>query len=159
MDQLRESILRAPVALAVLLVIAAGLGIYHEAASFGFLNWDDDVYLYGNPIVVKGLTAEGWRYAWSIGLPPYYMPLTWLSFMLDVELFGVDPGASHLVNVALHLATSSLLYLLLVRITQKPWPSLLAALLFVVHPLHVEAVAWISQRKEMLAALFAMISL
>lgn len=144
---------------AVFVVAAICAAIYGDAGSAGFINWDDDVYVYENPVVAAGLSMDGWRMAWSFDTPPYYMPLTWLSFLANAELAGIDAGAFHLVNVMLH-AASSLLLLFVLRLATADLPrSLLAAALFAAHPLHVEGVMWVAQRKEMLSACFGLLAL
>lgn len=133
--------------------------VYGDAGSAGFINWDDDVYVYENPVVAAGLSMDGWKMAWSFDTPPYYMPITWLSFLVNAELSGIDAGAFHLVNVMLHTA-SSLLLLFVLRFATADLPrSLLAAALFAAHPLHVEGVMWVAQRKEMLSASFGLLAL
>lgn len=142
---------------AAIAVTVLNMLIYVDAGSADFINWDDDVYVYDNPVIAGGLSMDAWRQAWSFDTPPYYMPLTWLSFVVNAELAGIDPGAFHLTNVVLH-ALSSLLLLLALRLaTGDVARSFLAAALFAVHPLHVEGVMWIAQRKEMLSALFGLL--
>lgn len=144
---------------AALAVMALSALIYGNAGSADFINWDDDVYVYRNPTVAAGLSMEGWRLAWALDTPPYYMPLTWLSFLVNAELAGIDPGAFHITNVALHGASSVLLLLVLRYATGDLPRSLLAAALFATHPLHVEGVMWVAQRKEMLSAFFGILTL
>jgi tetratricopeptide (TPR) repeat protein len=144
--------LAAALALLVLLV-------YGQAGSFGFVNYDDGKVLTSNRHVLGGLTAEGVRWAFTTTWMDNWTPLVWLSHMAAVSLFGTAPGAHHLVNVALHLANVLLLFSLLRAMTGATWRSALAAALFAVHPLHVESVAWVSERKDVLHALFLFLSI
>jgi tetratricopeptide (TPR) repeat protein len=120
---------------------------------------DDSVYLISNANLQKGLSLEGVRWAFTSILFDNWHPLTWLSHLLDWQLFGMKPRGPHLVNVAVHALTSLLLFLLLLRATGTAWRSALVAALFAVHPLHVESVAWISERKDLLAGLFFALTL
>src|SRR6185369_11614228 len=103
-------------------------------------------YVTDNPTVEAGLTAEGVVWAFTRSHAANWHPLTWLSHMLDVELFGLDAGAHHVTNVLLHLVSSLLLFTLLRTITGCPWPSAFVAMVFAFHPLRVESVAWVSER-------------
>jgi hypothetical protein len=143
----------APAAGALLLA-AATVAVYLPVGGHDFFIFDDDLYVTGNPWVGRGLTAAGVRWALtSAGYASNWHPLTWLSHMADVSLFGLRPGPHHLVNLLLHLAAALSLLLLLVRLTGRRTPSLLAAGLFALHPTRVESVAWISERKDVLSAL------
>jgi len=128
---------------------------YHRVASHGYVRYDDNTYVTENPKVLAGLTADS--VAWAFHSASYganWHPLTWLSHMLDVQLFGADrPGAQHLENVLLHALVALLLFYGLLRLWRKPWTAFLAAALFAWHPLRVESVAWISERKDVLSAL------
>ncbi|MBF0178120.1 MAG: tetratricopeptide repeat protein [Magnetococcales bacterium] len=132
---------------------------YARLHTFSFINLDDTRYLLLNPIIQKGLTWESFLWAWSNIHVGYWIPLTWLSFLLDTTLFGLHPGAIHTVNLLLHLGNTLLLFGLILRLTGHLLPSLLAALLFGIHPQHVEAVAWAVERKEILAGLFGLAAL
>lgn len=143
------------------LVVAASLAllvaaVFAPALSFGFLPWDDDTYLLGNPVIRGGVGLEA--VSWSFGFQPgyQYYPLTWLSHALDFSLFGDDPRGHHAVSVGLHALAAGLLYLFLASTTGARWPSALAASIFGVHPLRVESVAWISERKDVLSVCLAM---
>lgn len=116
----------------------------------GFV-WDDTQYVLGNPRVLGGLTWGGVRWALTSLELANWHPLTWVSHMADVELFGARAWGPHLVNLLLHAANAVLLFVFLARLTGAPWRSLLVALLFGVHPLHVESVAWIAERKDLLS--------
>jgi hypothetical protein len=137
---------------AVGLVVLVGI-VFLQTRDFGFVNWDDPQYLTANPHVSAGLTGRAAWWALTTGYPPYWHPLTWLSHLTDVELFGMDAGAHHLVNVLLHACSSVALFVVLRRMTGAYWPSAFAAAMFAVHPLHVESVAWISERKDVLSTL------
>ena len=148
----------AAVALSIALVLGTLL-LFWPLGEAGFVNFDDPGYVYENPPVVSGLSLEGVRWAGTTFYKANWHPLTWLSHMLDVEIFGLDPGWHHLTNVALHALNVALLFFFLTRATAALWPSALVAALFAVHPLHVESVAWISERKDLLSTAFWMLSL
>ena len=140
-------------------LLAAVAVAYWPVRGFGFVRFDDPLYVTENPYVLAGLTGRGLQWAFTSGHAANWHPVTWLSHMLDVALFGVDAGAHHAVSVLLHVATSALLFVVLLRMTGSAWPSLLVAALFALHPLHVESVAWIAERKDVLSALFWMLTL
>jgi tetratricopeptide (TPR) repeat protein len=142
-----------------LLLALAILAIYSQTANHGYVAYDDDQYVYKNPWVQAGLTASNIGWAFTTFFYSNWHPLTWISYMLDFSLFGSSPGAQHLVNVALHLASALLLFLTLVRMTRQPWRCAVVAAIFAVHPLHVESVAWISERKDVLSTFFEMLTL
>jgi len=139
-----------PIALAL---TALNLVVYLQARTFGFVNWDDPSYITENPNVAAGLTWHSAWWALTTGYSPYWHPLTWLSHLLDIELFGMAAGGHHLTSVAIHTITTVLLFLLFRRMTRDTWPSALLAALFAVHPLHVESVVWIAERKDVLSTL------
>jgi len=133
---------------AVLAVLVAA--VFGRTLDHGFVNYDDSVYVTANPAVAAGLSGEGFRAAFR----PYagnWHPLTWLSHQLDVEIFGMKPWGHHLVNVLLHAGGAIALFGTLLAATGGFWESALIAALFAVHPLHVEPVAWVAERKEVLA--------
>lgn len=140
-------------------IIGITLALYWPVTEFGFVNLDDDKYVVQNPHVRAGLSWQGlsWSFS-SVGYEANWHPLTWLSHMLDVELFGMRPGRHHLTNMLLHAANAALLFGLLLNMTKALWKSSFVALLFAVHPLHVESVAWVSERKDVLSTLFLMLS-
>lgn len=131
---------------------------YARVASFGFVNYDDNDYVYENSFVADGLTAADLAASFS-GHAANWHPATWWSHMLDVELFGLEAGRHHVVNVSLHVANSLLLFLLLRGATGATWRSALVAALFALHPLNVETVAWISERKSLLSTLTWLLSI
>jgi Flp pilus assembly protein TadD len=133
--------------------------VYGPLAGYDFVNIDDDLYTYKNKIVKDGLTSHGIAWALQTVYNANWLPLTWISYMIDVELFGTGPSGHHVVNVLLHAASVVLLFLVLRAMTTTVWPSAVVAALFAVHPLHVESVAWISERKDVLSAFFWMVTL
>jgi hypothetical protein len=124
-----------------------------------FLNYDDPLYVTANPHVQRGLTADGVAWAFTTSETGTWHPLTWLSHMTVVSLAGLDPAAHHLTNVVLHAANAALLLLVLARATGRLAPSALVAWLFAVHPLHVESVAWVAERKDVLSTFFGLVAL
>jgi hypothetical protein len=150
---------RGTFVVAVLLVVLA-LFVFGQVRNFDFTNYDDPEYVTENFSVRDGLKAGGlvWGLT-SVGYSSNWHPLTWLSHMADVEVFGVKAGPMHLVNVALHAASAVLLLLVLTGMTGGVWGSALVAALFAVHPLHVESVAWIAERKDVLSGFFFMLVL
>jgi hypothetical protein len=141
--------------LLVLLVLA----VFLQVGNHSFVNFDDPQYVYENPHVQRGLTKESLAWAFTSTGQANWHPLTWLSHMTDVELFGLDAGWHHRVSVLFHLLNTVLLFLVLQRMTGGLWQSAFVAGLFGVHPLHVESVAWVAERKDVLSAFFWMLSL
>lgn len=133
--------------------------LYCQAGKFDFINFDDNIYLTENPSVAAGLTWQGVRWAFTTSVGGHWHPLTWLSHMLDISLFGMNPGPHHLVNVALHALNGTLLYLLLSRVLREWRVPLFASLLFALHPLRVESVAWVAERKDVLSMFFGLTTL
>jgi Flp pilus assembly protein TadD len=142
----------------VLLAVAVFL-VFSQTLRYDFVNYDDDVYFYSNPHVQAGLTWPGVLWAFTTGYDGIWHPLTWLSLMLDVQFFGADPAGPHLTNVLLHAATTVLLFLVLRQMTGALWPSAFVAAIFSIHPLRVESVAWVAERKDVLSGLFFMLTL
>jgi len=133
--------------------------IYGQAMSFDFVNAGDDVYVYENASVLGGVSVESVRWAFTTAYFGNYHPLTWIDHMLDVQWIGLAPGRHHAVNVLLHAMNGVLLFLLLRGWTGAIGRSAVVALLFAVHPLHVESVVWVSQRKEVLSTFFLLLGL
>jgi tetratricopeptide (TPR) repeat protein len=131
---------------------------YRAVAGFDFIQFDDTVYVLENPIVAGGLTRAGLAAALTTFHTGNWIPLAWLSHMLDVQFFGIASGPHHLVNVAIHALNAVLLFGVLRVATGARWPSAFVAAAFALHPTRVESVAWISQRKELLATAFALAS-
>ena len=144
--------------MSVLLVVAVFL-VFGQTLWHDFVNYDDEDYFYANPHVKAGLTWSGVTWAFQTGYAANWHPLTWLSLMLDAQLFGPGAAGPHLTNVLLHAANTVLLFLLVRRLTGAHWRSALVAALFALHPLHVESVAWVSERKDVLSGLFFLLTL
>ena len=145
--------------LAGLLLALVTLLVYLPVAHHGFSIFDDPDYVTGNHVVQKGVTWAGIQWAFTTWHASNWHPFTWLSHMLDCQLFGLNAGAHHLVNASLHAANAVLLLVLLFRLTGALWPAAFVAALFAWHPLHVESVAWISERKDVLSTCFALLTL
>jgi tetratricopeptide (TPR) repeat protein len=135
------------------------LAAYWRVGALGFVSLDDPQYVSANPVVLRGLSAEGLRYAFTTTDLGNWHPLTWLSHMLVVELWGVEPGAHHVANLVLHLGCVALLFWFAWRTTRALWAAALAAGVFGVHPLHVESVAWVAERKDVLSTLFWLLAM
>jgi hypothetical protein len=147
-----------PRILALLLALVT-LAVYLPASRFDFVNFDDNEYITENPFVRNGLTGTDICWAFTAFHAGNWHPLTWLSHMTDCELFQLNPGAHHLVNIAFHAANVALLFGLVWRLTRALRAAAFIAALFAWHPLHVESVAWISERKDVLSTFFALLSL
>ncbi len=147
--------------LVCLLLAGVTLAIYWPVRRHAFINYDDPLYITENPHVQAGLTRPGlaWAFLNLHGDHTYWHPLTWVSHMLDCQWFGLDPGAHHLVNIAYHIANSLLLLLLLHRLTGAFWRSAMVAALFALHPLQVDTVAWVTERKNLLSTGFLLLTL
>jgi tetratricopeptide (TPR) repeat protein len=142
-----------------LLLAAATLAVFWPVTGHDFVSCDDGLYVSDNAHVRGGLTPEGIRWAFGALHAANWHPVTWLSHMLDVTLFGMRPGAHHLMNVLFHSANTVLLFAWLWRMTGAQWRSAMVAALFALHPLHVESVAWVSERKDLLSTFFGFLSL
>jgi len=140
-------------------LVALTVAVFAPVGHFSFVSWDDPAYVYWNPVVSRGLTPDG--ITWALTSPGqfYWHPVTWLSHMADVQIFGLRAGAHHVTNLVLHVAGSLLLFWVLRRMTGQAGRSVLVAALFAVHPLHVESVAWIAERKDVLSGVFWMLTL
>jgi Tfp pilus assembly protein PilF len=138
---------------------AITLAVYGQVLSHQFINFDDDVYLWGNPMVIDGLTLKGITWAFTTFHSANWHPLTWLSHMLDSQLFGLNAGGHLFVNALIHTANTLLLFLFLKRVTGARWRSAIVAALFALHPLHVESVAWAAERKDTLSTFFGLLCL
>ena len=138
------------------------VAIYAQSVQFDFLNFDDNFYILLNPHIEQGITWSSIKWAWSPfgnDYDPYYMPLTWVSFLFDAQIFGINPAGFHFTNMLLHLANTLLVFYILNRMTTRYWESAAVATLFAIHPQHVEAVVWIAERKEVLSAFFGLLAL
>lgn len=142
-----------------ILLILTTLGIYWHVSTHDFINYDDPQYVYNNPHIQKGLTVTNILWAFTSTYNSNWHPVTWLSHMLDVDLFGMHPGGHHLTNLFFHIVNTILLFFLFEKMTGDIWPSAGLAALFAFHPLHVESVAWVSERKDLLCMFWALLSL
>jgi tetratricopeptide (TPR) repeat protein len=135
------------------------LAVYWPMMRDGFVNFDDRQYIAENPHVTSGITASNIAWAFKSGEQSNWHPLTWISHMLDCQMFGLNPAGHHFVNLFFHIANTLLLFLLLNRVTGATWRSAFVAALFAWHPMHVESVAWASERKDVLSAFFFLLTL
>lgn len=142
-----------------LLLLAAILCVYWQVVHFGFLNYDDAENITANPAVRGGLTVSGIGSAFRSMATGNWIPATWISHMVDCQLFGLKAGGHHLTSLLLHAISTLLLFGFLRRATGDRWPSAFVALMFALHPLHVESVAWVAERKDVLSAFFLCLSL
>jgi Flp pilus assembly protein TadD len=133
--------------------------VFGQTLQFPFVNFDDDQYVYENATVIHGLTLHGVASAFDASGAENWIPLTTLSHMLDCQLYGLRAGYHHLTNVLLHTASAVLLFLVLNRMTRALWRSAFVAALFAIHPMGVESVAWIAERKDVLSGVFFMLTL
>jgi hypothetical protein len=140
-------------------LVAGVLAIYGQTLAFDFVVFDDDKYVTGNPTVLRGFSQEGIGWAFDNQAVSAWHPLTWYSHMLDAELFGGWAGGHHASNVLLHALAAVLLFAALRSLTGATWRSAAAAAFFAWHPLRVESVAWVSERKDVLSGVFAMLTL
>ena len=142
-----------------LALAAVTLAVFGQTLRHEFVNYDDDAYVYENPTVTGGLTFRGIEAAFTKGSAENWDPLTTISHMLDCQLYGLNAGGHHMTNVLLHAATVILLFLVLRRMTGAVWRSAFVAAVFAIHPLRVESVAWVAERKDVLSGLFFMLTL
>jgi protein O-mannosyl-transferase len=150
--------IRLTASLALVLIVLTACA-FLPALHNGFVNFDDGEYVVGNPHVKAGLTWEGVRWAFGATTTGNWHPVTWLSHMLDCELFGVNPWGHHLTNLVLHTGNALLVFFVFSRMTGSIWRSFFMAALFAVHPLRVESVAWASERKDVLSAFFGLLAI
>ena len=150
---------RRNLAICIALLIAATLLTYWPALQNEFINYDDPDYVTANEVVKKGLTTEGVKWAFTTGHASNWHPITWLTHMADVSMFGMKPMGHHATNLVFHTANTVLLLLLLWLMTGSVWRSAMVAALFALHPLHVESVAWVAERKDVLSAFFGLLTL
>ena len=145
----------------ILLVLLAGLtlALFWPAGGYDCVDLDDPQYVFDNPHVAAGLSWSNVRWAFTTVHESWYLPMLWISYMADATFLDAGPGGFHLVNVLLHAANALLLFWVLRRGTGQPWASAFAAALFAIHPLRVESVAWITERKDVLSGLFWMLAL
>jgi protein O-mannosyl-transferase len=142
-----------------LVLLLATFAVYSQVRNFDFVNYDDDDFITNNVHVRQGFTAQGLKWALTSGYEGNWVPLTWASHMLDCQFFALDSGWHHLHNVLLHALAAIMLCIFLQRATGTRWRSALAAFLFALHPLHVQSVAWVAERKDVLSACFWFLTL
>jgi tetratricopeptide (TPR) repeat protein len=155
---------RIPVLIIDMAIVAAlacaSIACYWSVFTHGLINYDDETYLLEQPQVRQGLTWSNVIWAFNTYAVANWHPLTWLSYLLDASVFGLDdPGGFHVTNVIIHAINAALLYLVLRAMTGSRWRSALVAALFALHPLHVESVAWVSERKDVLSTMFGLLAL
>ncbi len=160
MDKTAEKKKSDRIALTICFLLALMVGgVFGQTLRHEFVNYDDGRYVYNNPVISKGLTLEGARWAITHPHGGNWHPLTSLSHMLDCQLYGLNPAGHHGTNVLLHMATVILFFLVLRQMTGSLWRSAFVAAVFAIHPLRVESVAWISERKDVLSGFFFMLTL
>ena len=142
-----------------LVLITVTLAVFWQVSNHEFVNFDDTQYVTENQYVQAGFTWKNLAWAFTTNHAGNWHPLTWLSHMLDCQLYGLNPAGHHLTNVLLHSASTVLLFLVLFGMTGSRWRSAFVAALFALHPLHVESVAWVAERKDVLSTLFWMLTL
>src|SRR5438128_8973945 len=150
---------RAQVVLVYLFLTAITWLVFAQTVRHEFVNFDDHVYVYDNPLVAGGLNINGIVSAFTHPHARNWHPLTTVSHMLDCQLYGLNAGGHHFTSVVLHIIAVLLLFRVLQVTTGALWPSAFVAALFAIHPLHVESVAWVSERKDLLSAVFFMLTL
>ena len=144
--------------LCILLAVVT-FAVYLPVRNHEFLHYDDDVYVTENQTIHSGPTWQNIKWAFTTGYASNWHPLTWLSHMVDCRLFGVNASAHHIVNLLFHIANTLLLLIVLNRMTKQLWPSAFVAALFALHPLHIESVAWVAERKDVLSILFWLLTM
>ncbi len=152
----RDTFINAAIAAAI---VAATLTVYWQVQAFGFLNDGDSVYITENLYVSRGVTWDGIVAAFTKPQGGGWSPVATLTHMIDVDIFGLDPGPPHVINVVFHCSNTIVLFFLLFTMTRARWPSAFVAALFALHPLHVESVAWLSSRKDVLSMHFMLMTI
>ena len=133
--------------------------IYSQVQGHEFINYDDDLYITNNLNVQAGLTSESVEWAFTTFAAGNWSPVTWLSHMLDYQLYGLHPKGHYLTNLFLHISSVLILFIVLLRMTGALWKSGFVAAMFALHPLNVESVAWIAERKNVLSTLFWLLTM
>ena len=141
------------VAICIFLMVAT-FCTYMQIQDHEFIDFDDDFYITNNLNVQAGLTSESFKWAFTTSHPPYWHPITWLSHMLDYQLYGLHPKGHYLTNLFLHISSVLILFIVLLRMTGALWQSGFVATMFALHPLNVESVVWIAERKNVLSTFF-----
>jgi len=142
-----------------LFLVIITFATFEQVRTCGFINLDDTAYIIDNPHIQYGLTLESVTWAFTSVHAANWHPLTWLSHMLDCQLYGLNPSGHHLTNLVFHIASTLLLFLVLKRMTGALWRSGFVTALFALHPLHVESVAWVAERKDVLSTFFWMLTM
>jgi tetratricopeptide (TPR) repeat protein len=150
---------RNTVLFCIILLVVAVLAVYMQTVNHQFLSFDDEDYVTRNPHVASGITGKNIIWAFTSVHAANWHPVTWLSHMADAQFYGMNPRGHHLTNVVIHTITMLLLFLFLLSVTGALWKSFFVAALFGLHPLHVESVAWVAERKDVLSAFFWMLTL
>jgi len=140
--------------LVCVLLVAVTLVVYWPVQDYDFIVLDDNLYIYENRYIQNGFSFDSLKWAFINTIAGMWIPVTWISFMVDSQLWGLSPGGLHIVNLFFHLANIAFLFFLLEKLTGDFWPSAFVATLFALHPIHVESVAWITERKDVLSAFF-----
>ena len=148
----------SPIWIGLLLALATVI-VFLPSLDNGFVDYDDNDYITANPHVQTGLTLDGLKWAFTTFHASNWHPLTWVSHMLDYQIFGLRPWGHHLTSLLIHAVSASLLFLLLWRTTAAPGASAFAAALFALHPLRVESVAWAAERKDVLSVFFWLLTM
>jgi tetratricopeptide (TPR) repeat protein len=150
---------REQVLIVYIVLTVVTFAVFWQVNQFDFVNFDDNIYVTENSHVQSGITSDGFHWAFSTRYFKLWHPLVWLSFMLDYQLIGLNAGGYHITNLLLHIMSTLLLFWLFYRMTGAIWKSAFVAAFFALHPLHVESVAWIAERKDVLSAFFWMLTL
>ena len=157
----KEFIIKHRDILVCLFLVMATLAVYWQVQNYDFVNFDDNIYIIENYHVQRGLTTENIIWAFTDGtlISNYWHPLTWISHILDFQLYGMNAGGHHLTNLLFHIANTLILFLVINKMTGHLWRSGFVAALFALHPLHVESVAWVAERKDVLSTFFWMLTM
>ena len=151
--------IRVSITIVALVVVGATLGVFWRALNCEFLNYDDEAYITDNPHVQHGLTWSSVKWAFTTTRAGNWHPVTWISHMVDVEMYGLKPRGHHLTSVLIHAGNALLVLLLFLRASGSIYRSTFIALMFALHPLHVESVAWVAERKDVLSTFFGLLAL
>ena len=159
LNKSRSIFRRHPIVFISFLLISITLSVYSQVLQYDFINYDDPLYITENTNIQEGFTLESITWALTSFHASNWHPLTWLSHMTDVQIFGLNPAGHHSINIILHIFNVLLIFHILRRMTNSFWRSAVVSALFAVHPLHVESVAWVAERKDVLSSLFFFITL
>ncbi|MBC2717393.1 MAG: tetratricopeptide repeat protein [Desulfobacteraceae bacterium] len=159
LNSLKQAVAKYQTVLLCLLLIAATAAVYFQVYDFNFINYDDDDYVTANDHIQDGLTLKGIAWAFTTTHAGNWHPLTWMSHMMDVQLFDMNAGSHHFTNLFFHICNTLILFLVFCKMTGSRWKSVFVAALFALHPMHVESVAWVSERKDVLSTFFWMLTM